>query len=81
MAFLRLYRKVDNQSCAPVEIIWLRGLHDAAGDFPGARHAAAGHQIPLRVERFRRDQHLVPRGRPDGHHRPYQPDAQPADRP
>ena len=35
----------------------------------------------LRVERFRRDQHLVPRGRPDGHHRPYQPDAQPADRP
>ena len=31
--------------------------------------------------RFGRDQYLVPRGRPDGHHRPYQPDAQPADRP
>ena len=30
----------------------LRGLYDAAGDLPRARDAAAGHPIPLRVERL-----------------------------
>ena len=58
----------------------LRRLHDGAGDLPDPRHAAAGHPLPVRVERLGRHQCLVPHGRPDGHHRPYQPDAQSADR-
>lgn len=49
--------------------------------FPVRVMRQARHQIPFRIERFGRHQHLVPRWRPDGHHRPYQPDAQSADRP
>ncbi len=58
----------------------LRGLRHVAGHVPRARDEAARHPLPLRVERIGRHQHLVPHGRPDGHHRPHQPDAQPADR-